>query len=82
LYATGGENSFLFEKGWLFGIVLAVLAGLVTLGGVKSIAKVAAKLTPAMAMLYIAAGIIVIAVNYQNIPNAMVQIFHGAFSLE
>jgi AGCS family alanine or glycine:cation symporter len=82
LYATGGETSFLFEKGWLFGVVLAILAGLVTLGGVKSIAKVAAKLTPSMALLYIVAGMIVIGVNYQNIPNAFVQIFHGAFSLE
>jgi len=82
LYATGGETSFLFEKGWMFGIVLAILAGLVTLGGVKSIAKVAAKLTPSMAILYIIAGLIVIAVNYQNIPNAFGQIFHGAFSLE
>jgi AGCS family alanine or glycine:cation symporter len=82
LYATGGNESFLFEKGWLFGVVLAVLAGLVTLGGVKSIAKVAAKLTPTMAVLYIVAGLIVIAVNYQNIPSALGQIFHGAWSLE
>lgn len=82
LYATGGETSFLFEKGWLFGIVLAILAGLVTLGGVKSIAKVAAKLTPTMALLYIISGLIVIAVNYQNIPTAFGQIFNGAFSLE
>lgn len=82
LYATGGENSFLFEKAWVFGVALAIAAGLVTLGGVKSIAKVAAKLTPAMAMLYIVAGIVVIAVNYQNFPSALAQIFHGAFSLE
>lgn len=82
LYATGGENSFLFEKGWAFGLALAILAGLVTLGGVKSIARVAAKLTPSMAMLYILAGFIVIAFNYQNIPNAFSQIFHGAFSFD
>lgn len=82
LYATGGNESFLFEKGWLFGLALAIMAGLVTLGGVKSIAKVAAKLTPSMAILYIMAGLIVIAVNYQNIPSALGQIFHGAFSLE
>lgn len=82
LYATGGNESFLFEKGWLFGIALAIMAGLVTLGGVKSIAKVAAKLTPSMALLYIGAGLIVIAVNYQNIPNALGQIFHSAWSLE
>lgn len=82
LYATGGENSFLFEKGWLFGIFLAILAGLVTLGGVKTIAKVAAKLTPAMAILYIIAGLTVIAVNYENVPNAIGSIFSSAWSLE
>lgn len=82
LYATGGDTSFLAGRGWMFGVVLAVLAGLVTLGGVKSIAKVAAKLTPAMAMLYIVAGLAVIAVNYQNIPSALTQIFHSAWSLE
>lgn len=82
LYITGGESSFLYEKGWLFGLALAVLAGLVTLGGVKSIAKVAAKLTPAMAMLYIVAGLIVIAVNYKNIPSAVGDIFSSAWSIE
>lgn len=82
LYVTGGESSFLHEKGWLFGVVLAILAGLVTLGGVKSIAKVAAKLTPAMGLLYITAGVIVIAVNYQHIPTALSSIFSSAWSLE
>ncbi len=82
LYATGGDTSFLAGRGWMFGVFLAILAGLVTLGGVKSIAKVAAKLTPAMAMLYIVAGLAVIAVNYQNIPSALTQIFHSAWSLE
>ncbi|MFA7275994.1 MAG: alanine:cation symporter family protein [Pseudobdellovibrionaceae bacterium] len=82
LYATGGESSFLYEKGWLFGVVLAVLAGAVTLGGVKTIAKVAAKLTPSMALLYIAAGLVVLAVNYQNIPAALGSIFEGAWSID
>ena len=82
LYATGGEQSFLFEKAWLFGLGLAVLAGLVTLGGVKSLARVTSKLTPAMAGLYILAGLAVIAVNYQNIPSAVGSIFSSAWSLE
>lgn len=82
LYATGGNQSFLFEKAWLFGIGLAVLAGLVTLGGVQSLAKVTSKLTPAMAGLYILAGFAVIAVNYQNIPSAVSSIFTSAWSLE
>jgi AGCS family alanine or glycine:cation symporter len=82
LYATGGEQSFLFEKAWLFGVGLAVLAGLVTLGGIKSLARVTSKLTPAMAGLYILAGFAVIAVNYENIPSAVSSIFTSAWSLE
>ena len=82
LYLTGGEEGFLYGRGWLFGVVLALLAGLVTLGGVKTIAKVAAKLTPMMALLYIAAGLIVIAVNYQNVPSALGSIFSSAWSVE
>lgn len=82
LYITGGEAGIFHERGWLFGVGLAILAGMVTLGGVKAIAKVAAKLTPIMAVLYIVAGFIVIAVNYQNIPSALASIFTSAWSLE
>ncbi len=82
LYATGGESSFLYQKGWMFGLALALLSGLVTLGGVQSIAKVASKLTPSMAALYIVAGLIVIGVNYQNIPSALWSIFTSAFSVQ
>ncbi|HNQ92488.1 MAG TPA: alanine/glycine:cation symporter family protein [Alphaproteobacteria bacterium] len=82
VYATGGEESFFADKGWLFGLILAGLAGLVTLGGVKSIASVAAKLTPIMAILYTACGLIVLAVNYEHIPSGIATIFSSAFSLE
>lgn len=82
LYVTGGKESFLYEKGWLFGIGLAVLTGLVTLGGVERLAAVTAKLTPAMAILYIIAGLIVIGVNYKNIPSGLAEIFTSAWSLE
>ena len=82
LYVTGGTESFLFEKGWMFGIGLAIMTGLVTLGGVKRLAAVTAKLTPAMAVLYIIAGLIVIGVNYENIPSGIASIFTSAWSLE
>lgn len=82
LYISGGESGFLHERGWIFGIVLAVLTGLVTLGGVKSIAAVTAKLTPSMAVLYIIAGLAVLAVNYQNIIPGIGTIFSSAWSLE
>jgi AGCS family alanine or glycine:cation symporter len=82
LYATGGETSFLYERGWMFGLGFAALAGLVTLGGLKPIAAVAAKLTPMMAVLYILAGLTVIAINYEGIPAGLASIFNEAWSLE
>lgn len=82
LHATGGETSFLFEKGWMFGVAMAILAGLVTLGGLQTISKVAARLTPIMALIYITAGLIVIGVNFQNIPAGIAEIFKSAWSLE
>ena len=39
-YITGGSESFLDGKGWLFGVVMAVLVGIVIIGGIKKIAKV------------------------------------------
>lgn len=82
VHATGGEASFLAGKGWMFGLGMAVLAGLVTLGGLKSIAKVAARLTPIMALIYIGAGLLVIGVNFQNIPHGIAEIFKSAWSLD
>ena len=79
---TGGEDSFFYQKGWLFGLILAGIVALVILGGIKSIARVASALVPAMGALYIVAGLIVIGIFYQNIPGAIVAIFDSAFSLQ
>ena len=79
---TGGEASFLYGKGWLFGIIMAVLVGIVIIGGIKSIAKVTDKIVPFMVAIYVAASLFVIFANYDMIGNAFAQIFNGAFSPE
>ena len=78
---TGGEASF-FGGGnaWMFGLIMAVLVGLVILGGMKSIAKVTEKVVPFMCGIYIVAALLVLAVNFTQIPGAFVAIFEGAFS--
>ena len=43
---TGGENSFLHGYGWAFGLVMAILVGIVIIGGIKKIAKVTDKIVP------------------------------------
>ena len=76
---TGGENSFLYGKGWLFGVIMAILVGIVIIGGIKKIAKVTDKIVPFMVIIYVAASLIA---RYDLIGNAFVQIFNGAFSPE
>ncbi|WP_299825463.1 alanine/glycine:cation symporter family protein [uncultured Pontibacter sp.] len=79
---TGGQEGSFFGGGnaWIFGLIMAVLVGLVIIGGMKSIAKVTEKVVPIMCGIYIVAALIVLAVNYSQIPTAFVAIFEGAFS--
>jgi AGCS family alanine or glycine:cation symporter len=79
---TGGENSFLYGKGWLFGVIMAILVGIVIIGGIKKIAKVTDKIVPFMVIIYVAASLFVLIARYDLIGNAFVQIFNGAFSPE
>ncbi len=62
------------------GAILAVLLGLVIIGGIKRIAKVTEKLVPGMALIYIIGAFAVLAKNYQNIPEAFYSIFHDVFT--
>ena len=77
---TGGETSWLADKGWLFGLVIASLVGLVIMGGIKGIARVTSKLVPFMAIIYVVAGLIIIGMHYSEIPAAFAAIFSGAFT--
>jgi AGCS family alanine or glycine:cation symporter len=64
---------------WI-GIAIALLVGIVILGGIKGIAKVNDKLFPLMAGLYIISCLIVIGINYQHLGDAFSLILKGAFS--
>lgn len=79
---TGGDASWLADKGWLFGLVVAALVGMVIIGGIKGIAKVTSKIVPFMAIIYVATGLIIILMNYSAIPAAFGAIFTGAFTAE
>ncbi len=62
------------------GLILAVLAALVILGGIKRIAQVAGKLVPFMALAYIAAALVVVLMNAEQIPSAVALIVESAFN--
>lgn len=73
------ENSLSIPL-WATGLVMFVLVGLVLIGGIKRIGAVAGRLVPFMAITYIAAGLLVLALNVQKIPEALALIFTYAFS--
>ncbi|MGC2939787.1 MULTISPECIES: alanine/glycine:cation symporter family protein [unclassified Brevibacterium] len=80
--ATGGDDGFLAGPfaSLVFGIIFAALVALVILGGIRSIAKVTDKLVPGMAIFYVVSCLLVLALNFENIPNAIGEIFAGAFN--
>jgi AGCS family alanine or glycine:cation symporter len=81
---TGGDEGLL---GWggaslIFGVLLALVVGAVIFGGITSIGRVTSRLVPAMAIIYITACLVVIAVNITQVPAAFGAILSGAFSPE
>jgi len=64
----------------LTGGILAVLLGLVIIGGIKRIARVTSTLVPMMALIYFIGAILVIATNYENILPSLGSIFTDAFT--
>jgi len=79
---TGGDGSWLADKGWLFGLIVAALVGLVIIGGIKGIARVTSKIVPFMAVIYVIAGLTIILMHFSQIPAAFGAIFAGAFTAE
>ncbi len=65
---------------WMVGIIIAVLAGFVFIGNIHRLASITEKMVPVMAVLYVVGSIIVLVMNWQNIPGAFALIFQCAFS--
>jgi AGCS family alanine or glycine:cation symporter len=63
-------------------IVLAVLAALVIIGGLKRISSVAGVIVPAMAVIYVVLGLFAILCNLSKLSGAIEQIFQGAFGFK
>lgn len=74
MFSTFGLNRV------LTGGVLAVLLGLVIIGGIKRIAKVTVRLVPSMAIIYFLGALAVLIANYQNILPSLASIFTHVFT--
>ena len=64
----------------IIGIVIAVLVGMILLGGIKRIGRVTEKLVPFMALLYVILGLGVIVIHAKALPSVFDAIIGGAFS--
>ena len=63
-------------------LLLALLVGLVVIGGLKRIAKVSERVIPAMVVLYVGFSLVLIFTNLDKVPGAFAVIFQSAFGLQ
>lgn len=73
---------FLQTYPWAYGLFMAVLVGIVIIGGIRRIASVADKIVPAMAAIYIIGCLVVILTNMDAVPSALTAIFAEALTPE
>ncbi len=66
--------------GFIIGLVLAFLVGIVIIGGIKRIASITEKIVPFMAVIYVLACLVIIFANFSNIGAALSLIIEGAFT--
>ncbi len=73
-------NPSVKDYSWLVGVIMALLVGMVILGGVKRIAKVASTIVPFMAVAYIVVAMVVLLNQYEQIPAALMTILNHALN--
>ncbi len=78
---TIGEHSYSWAT-VIGGAIITICTALVVIGGLKRISKVAEKIVPAMAIIYVFLGLSVIIMNATRIPHAFALIFKGAFGAQ
>ena len=79
---AGAMEGLFGMSGLTTGVLLAVVVGIVVLGGVQRIGRVTSYMVPFMAIFYIGAGLAVILLRIDQVPAALASIFTSAFSFE
>lgn len=67
-------------RSWIFGLILAVLVGLVIVGGIRRIGVIAGALVPTMCLIYVVSALWILLLNITEIPRAITIIITEAFS--
>ena len=79
---TASDSTLAQSSGAIIGLIMAVLVGIIIVGGIKRIANVTDKIVPLMAALYVSACLIIIVIHVERLPMALWSIVQGAFTSE
>ena len=75
----GIENTLTLR--FIMGVVMVLIVGAVILGGIKRIALLASRIVPVMVVLYLIMVLVIMALNFREIPGVFGKIFESAFDL-
>ena len=78
--SAAGESTFLPDL--IIGLIIAFIAGLVLLGGIKRIGVVASRMVPAMVIVYFLAVLYILVNNFSRLDDVFMQILKSAFTGE
>lgn len=82
LGAIEEKVTFLKDYHFVYGLIMAVLVGIVIIGGIRRIATMAEAIVPAMCGIYVAAAMYILLANAGEVPAAMTLIVTSAFSMK
>jgi len=73
-------NTAFGTPAWIIGLIVAIIAAFIFLGGIQRIASVTEKLVPIMAVLFLAGGLVILCFRIKYIPETFGMIFKYAFT--
>lgn len=79
---AGAMNNAFGIDNWIIGLIIAILLGVIIIGGVKSIANAAQIIVPFMALAYILMALVIIVMNIGEVPGVIALIFSSAFGAQ
>ena len=80
-FSEAANNAFGLNP-WIGGIIMAACVAVVAFGGAKRLGRVSELIVPVMAIAYIVIALIILAINFKQIPEMFGLIFKGAFKMD
>ncbi len=79
---AGAVNNAFGIDNWIIGLIIAILLGVIIIGGVKSIASAAQVIVPFMALAYVLMALVIVVLNISEVPGVITLIFSSAFGAQ